>query len=119
MKNNKHIQSFNEHQENLNISNISESKLINFKGIYLTQEGKKAIEDRIAELEIWSERNAKVGQYDSEGQVADELKDILSSSTILPVEESWADFNYWTTGKDCPKDKKTHYPNGVIIQPKQ
>jgi hypothetical protein len=30
MKNNKHIQSFNEHQENLNISNVSESKLINF-----------------------------------------------------------------------------------------
>ena len=27
MKNNKHIQSFNEHQENLNISDVSESKL--------------------------------------------------------------------------------------------
>jgi rubrerythrin len=26
MKNNKHIQSFNEHQENLNISDVSESK---------------------------------------------------------------------------------------------
>jgi hypothetical protein len=113
----KNIQSFNEHQENLNISNVSESKLINFKGIYLTEEGKKDIEDRIAELEILSERNAKVGQYDSEGQVADELKEILSSATILPVKESWdtVEFSY-----DSPlEDLEETYPNGVIIQPKQ
>ncbi len=116
MKNNKHIQSFNEHQENLNISNVSESKLINFKGIYLTQEGKKAIEDRIAELEILSERNGEVGNYDSEGQVADELKDILSSATILPVEESWDGvFDKTFSQSYIEKD----YPNGVIIQPKQ
>ena len=30
MENNKHIQSFNEHQENLNISDVSESKFSNF-----------------------------------------------------------------------------------------
>jgi hypothetical protein len=116
MKNNKHIQSFNEHQENFNISNVSESKLINFKGIYLTQEGKKAIEDRIAELEIWSERNGEVGDYDSEGQVADELKDILSSATILPVEESW-DGVFDKTFSQAYIEKD--YPDGVIIQPKQ
>ena len=28
MKDNKHIQSFNEHQENLNISDVSESKYL-------------------------------------------------------------------------------------------
>ncbi len=30
MKGNKHIQSFNEHQENLNISDVSDSKKINW-----------------------------------------------------------------------------------------
>jgi hypothetical protein len=92
------------------------------KGIYLSKEGKKAIEDKIAELKIWSERSGKVGQYDSEGQVADELEEILSSATILPVEESWKHIGhdsgvFWGTDADI---LLSMYPNGVIIiQPKQ
>ena len=84
------------------------------KGLYLTEEGKKAIEDKIAELE--KPLNKQPANIDTiHYKLIDTYKELLSSATILPVEESWADFNYWTTGKDCPKDKKTHYPNGVII----
>jgi hypothetical protein len=57
-----------------------------------------------------------VGDYDSEGQVADELKDILSSATILPVEESW-DGVFDKTFSQAYIEKD--YPDGVIIQPKQ
>ncbi len=87
------------------------------KGIYLTAEGKKAIEDRIAKLKIWSERSGKVGQYASEEHVADELEEILSSATILPVEKNWDSvFNKTFCEVYIEKD----YPNGVIIiQPKQ
>ena len=82
------------------------------KGIYLTEEGKKSIEDEIAELEselvkemnpyIYAETNAELDVY----------KKIISYATILPVEESWEHI-----------DENTHtipkiYPNGVIIQPK-
>ncbi len=78
--------------------------------MYLTEEGKKAIEDKIVELEIWSERNGRAGDYDSEGQVADELKSILSSAIVLPVEDAW----HRTYGKN----NWMEYPNGVIIERK-
>lgn len=44
------------------------------------------------------------------------LEQILSSATILPVEESWEDLplSFWY--KD---NSERLYPNGVIIQPKQ
>ena len=93
------------------------------KGIYLTEEGKKAIEDRIAELQEHLSTKQKdftnhkhlCGFLD--GQI-DLLKEILSSATILPVEESWnlsvVSINPFKQG-----NLKRLYPNGVIIQPKQ
>jgi hypothetical protein len=57
------------------------------KGIYLTEEGKKEIEDKIAELEkegdVWSP---------CFGIAMDVYQEILSSATILPVEESFEQF---------------------------
>jgi hypothetical protein len=58
------------------------------KGIYLTEEGKKEIEAKIAELESsyreYADWEGKLGELKM-------LKEILSSATILPVEEDWND----------------------------
>jgi hypothetical protein len=100
------------------------------KGIYITEEAKKELEAKVAELEkskmilqraVSTDPNFGEMQRTAHTKYCTEVdtyKEILSSAVILPVEESWADFNYWTTGKDCPKDKKTHFPNGVIIEKK-
>jgi hypothetical protein len=93
------------------------------KGIYLTQEGKEKLEDRIAELEKWSKRNGKVGEYDAEGMMASELKEILSSAIILPVEESYNSIQHFETLEYGTIIRKhflmANYSQGVIIQPKQ
>jgi transcription elongation GreA/GreB family factor len=92
------------------------------KGIYLTEEGKKAIEDKIAELQ--EHLSTKQNDFTNhkhlcgflDGQI-DLLKEILSSATILPVEESWdtVEFSY-----DSPlEDLQEKYPNGVVIKSKQ
>ena len=82
-------------------------------GIYLTQEGKQEIEAKIAELEDYTYATQDLHL---EGCIKGHLyclKEILSSATILPVEESWG---------NCDKNnllfKQVQYPNGVIIQPK-
>jgi len=81
------------------------------KGIYLTQEGKQEIEAKIAELEKFYMTARKVGvtmeRIDWEIQY---LKEILSSATILPVEESWEHGSKFTNVK---------YKQGVIIHSKQ
>jgi hypothetical protein len=89
------------------------------KGIYLTEEGKKAIENRIDDLIKESNLGKTVPTVNS--QMAISLikfkEEILSSATILPVKESWdtVEFSY-----DSPlEDLEETYPNGVIIQPKQ
>ena len=58
------------------------------KGIYLTQEGKQEIEAKIAELS--KPKCHHDGKYVSEGAFGKIflLEEILSSATILPVEES-------------------------------
>jgi hypothetical protein len=87
------------------------------KGIYLTEEGKKAIEDRIAELEkegdVWSP---------CFGIAMDVYQEIISSATILPVAENWkliveGDDNcvHYIENIICVP---TEYPNGVIIEQK-
>jgi transcription elongation GreA/GreB family factor len=90
------------------------------KGIYLTEESKKEIETKIAELQ----EHLAIKQKDFtnhkhlcgflDGQI-DLLKEILSSAIILPVEESWD--NAIDT-HDIENAFVKHYPNGVIIQPK-
>ena len=84
------------------------------KGIYLTKEGKKAIEDKIAELE--KPLNKQPANIDTiHYKLIDAYKEILSSATILPVEESWEGVS-----RDMSPIDEVFYPNGVvIIQPKQ
>ena len=83
-------------------------------GIYLTQEGKQEIEARIAELE-----KLENDEFFDEHLINDYLsqirtyKEILSSATILPVEESWGNMPIGVN------ESELSYPQGVIIQPKQ
>jgi hypothetical protein len=74
------------------------------KGIYLTEQSKQ-------EIEAEYKRFSKSDQWQDQVR-ASFLEEILSSATILPVEESWEDVEDWTgvLKKYCPK--------GVIIQPK-
>lgn len=86
------------------------------KGIYLSEEGKKAIEDKIAELEDIIEKYKECKNwmwFDTVGQL-EAYKEILSSATILPVEESWEGVS-----RDISPIDEVYYPNGVVIQPKQ
>jgi hypothetical protein len=100
-------------------------------GIYLTQEGKQGIEAKIAELDEdrqhWLDNTIKnIGNpnynslMDSINQAKSEqasylLKEILSSATILPVEESWVTISDSTLAFHYHQS----FPNGVIIQPKK
>ncbi len=83
------------------------------KGIYLTEEGKKEIENRIDDLIKESNLGKTVPTVNS--QMAISLikfkEEILSSATILPVEDGW----YRTYGKN----NWMEYPNGVIIKSKE
>jgi hypothetical protein len=69
--------------------------------IYLTEEGKKEIEDKILKLEKlrMSENLTGYGKgtVDKEYEL---LKEILSNSTILPVEKDIT--SYFYTAKNCP-----------------
>jgi hypothetical protein len=85
------------------------------KGVYLTEEGKKNIEAKISELEQSSPIDT-FEDYTNFGR-KQQLKELLTSATILSVKESWdtVEFSY-----DSPlEDLEETYPNGVIIQPKQ
>lgn len=83
------------------------------KGIYLTQQGKEEIEAKIAELEkiipLQPAHYVKGEIYTREL-----LKEILSSSTILPVEESWDNVKDMLDINTLP----ISYKQGVIIKPK-
>jgi hypothetical protein len=79
---------------------------------YITEETKQEIEAKIAELEYLFEREGEKfdSRYSGKYYL---LKEINSSATILPVEESWDNINYHNIRK-----YNTHL-NGLIIQPKQ
>ncbi len=83
------------------------------KGIYLTEEAKAEIEAEIKNLEDRAyDSGVNTDHYFNCFSKIEILQEILSSATILPVEESWDHV-----------DENTHtipkvYPNGVIIQPK-
>jgi hypothetical protein len=91
------------------------------KGIYLTEEGKKDIEAKIAELEklaLDEDRPSfRMGQKII-------LLEILSSATILPVEESWykvienVENDSQSLILQTPFIMKSLYEQGVIIKPK-
>jgi hypothetical protein len=83
------------------------------KGIYLTQEGKQEIEAKIAELEKLTKGRPREFVYKQVLQL-DIYKEILSSATILPVEESWNNLSNNTLDR---ANNSEIYPQGVIIQP--
>jgi hypothetical protein len=91
------------------------------KGIYLTLEAKQDIEAKIKQIRI----NDYDGYEDNEDFLSRKYKleqefidNLLSSATILPVEErlnlSVVSINPFKQG-----NLKSLYPQGVIIQPKQ
>jgi transcription elongation GreA/GreB family factor len=85
------------------------------KGIYLTLEGKQEIEAKIVELETTRKESSSDNNDYYLGRIK-ELKEILSSATILPVEESWQKVKHFYKGNSVKSSEE--YPNGVIIQPK-
>lgn len=85
------------------------------KGFYLTQEGKQEIEDYLEGLKTYL--NPETSLY-NDGKI-DLLKEILSSATILPVEESYKNIKSMYHHDTIREDFEYKYPNGVIIQPKQ
>jgi hypothetical protein len=83
------------------------------KGIYLTEEGQKEIEAKITELENKLNLSNHFPMALS-GKILC-LKEILSSATILPIEESW-DKLFPCSWNSINKQE---IKNGVIIKPKQ
>jgi hypothetical protein len=83
------------------------------KGIYLTEEGKKEIEAKIAELEKFA-----IHKGDTSPRII-MLKEILSSATILPVEDNWDEIRLLDIidSSGTGNLTKAKYPNGVIIKP--
>jgi hypothetical protein len=77
-------------------------------GIYLTTDGKEAIEYRIDELEKVKDNCEKAYEWNQAVIEQNVYKEILYSATILPVEESWEHGSKFTNVK---------YKQGVIIQP--
>jgi hypothetical protein len=77
------------------------------KGIYLTEEGKLELEDKISEIE---KVNKLAGELANTALV-NVYKEILSSAIILPIEENWYDVSKSVVFENI-------YPNGVVIQPK-
>ena len=90
------------------------------KGLYLTEEGKKAIEDEIAELEEdLKEASNRLICIDISAEL-NTYKRILCYATILPVEEDWDDCMRLALKREENNGMEILYPNGVIIiQPKQ
>jgi len=95
------------------------------KGIYLTEEAKKEIEAKIAELE--EENKFPVDKWEegkNQGKIYI-LEEILSSATILPVEESWykvienVENDSQSLILQTPFIMKSLYEQGVIINPKE
>jgi hypothetical protein len=99
------------------------------KGIYLTQEGKAEIQAKIADLEKQCLLILRAANSDKEFEMMQNvayaknkaiiysLSEILSSATILSIEESWSDMQI--LNNDNLEYVKSKFANGVIIQPKQ
>lgn len=83
------------------------------RGIFLTEEGKKAIEDKIAELEKPIFNQPAINDC-VHLHLIDAYKEILSSATVLPLHENWEKCVHYTLVPFFEKD----LPNGVIIEQK-
>jgi hypothetical protein len=85
------------------------------KGIYLTEEGKKAIEAIITNLKKPAPHYDGIYVSEKADARIELYEEILSSATILPVEDSWESVSEYMTFRE-----QSYYPHGVIIiQPKQ
>jgi hypothetical protein len=92
------------------------NKKIDMKGLYITEDGRRELESKIAEIEeqlgskdmyltVWYGLNHKKIM----------LKEILSTATILPVEDSWGDIKDMLDINTLP----ISYKQGVIIETKE
>jgi hypothetical protein len=88
------------------------------KGLYLTEDGKKAIEDKIAEFENYTYATQNIWIEGQNSGMLKILEEIVSSATILPVEESWSEAFRHSDG-DYQETIESYYSQGVIIQSKQ
>ncbi len=89
------------------------------KGIYLTTEAKQELEAKLKQIRF----NDRSDHEDNEDYLLkkfeleqDFIDNLLSSATILPIEESWDDvpLSFW-----YKNGSKRLYPNGVIIKTKE
>ena len=94
------------------------------KGIYLTEEAKKAIEDKIAELEedLKEESNPLIC-IDVSAEL-NTYKRILCYATILPTQRTWESLEedlFEDVHSDTDRAQMMYivYPNGVIITDKK
>jgi hypothetical protein len=87
------------------------------KGIYLTEGAKQEIEAKMLRIEniFVDDENTECDKFLLKKEY-NLYKEILSSATILPVEESW---ELADKKSDYGLSSKEFYPQGVIIQPKQ
>jgi hypothetical protein len=91
------------------------------KGIFITEEGKKEIEDKIAELEEDLKEEVNSFIYTDVSAELNTYKRILFYATILPVEESWEKLSLKSVGSThaVPSAIVEKFEQGIIIQPKQ
>jgi hypothetical protein len=101
------------------------------KGIYITEEGKKEIEAKIVETRIIHLELEKVEKhirdkswewnYLTNSANKKLYQEILSSATILPVEDNWDVIRLLDVidSSGTGNLTKAKYPNGVIIKPKE
>lgn len=92
---------------------------------YITEEIKKELEAKIAELENGRKEHetVQIGMFDSiwaakTTQAIDLLNEILSEAVVLPVEESWEDA-CWELPFYIKQQLENNFSTGVIIHPKQ
>ena len=80
--------------------------------IYITEETKKEIEDKIIECETYGVMNELNPRF----QIWSIYKELLSKAIVLPVKKSWRD----TPMKYSLESRKyliESCPNGIIIKP--
>jgi hypothetical protein len=85
-------------------------------GIYLTQEGKKEIEDRIVELENTQSITEDTLIWNKCVNEKNILKEILLVAKILPVEKSWENIAESAREMSLENLLISNFENGVIIK---
>jgi ASC-1-like (ASCH) protein len=85
-------------------------------GIYLTQEGKKEIEDRIVELENTQSITEDTLIWNKCVNEKNLLKEILLVAKILPVEKSWENIAESSREMSLENLLISNFENGVIIK---